>query len=211
MRCIHRKGWHFRYRNNIFFHGGAILDGGHTFGKNGEKNTFLPSSASRAGPAPVLYHRSMPREWQVVLAIPELHKGAHDQQEVNIFQEYCPVSIKDVRTLCHLLLMVILPAIETRSFSSLCEGINRIQSTGFKKVEIDIRGDSIKTLMEQLKDAGAPCVGMSSFGPTLYALARNNQQAEEIRDNVLGLGYPMRECIITRFNNHGAEVKLLDG
>ncbi|HMK15967.1 MAG TPA: DUF98 domain-containing protein, partial [Methanomicrobiales archaeon] len=41
---------------------------------------------------------------------------------------------------------------------------------GFKRVEISLRPPEIPGLMACLRDAGAACAGMSSFGPTVYAV-----------------------------------------
>ncbi|NVM03717.1 MAG: hypothetical protein HWN67_15405 [Candidatus Helarchaeota archaeon] len=48
---------------NVFQKGGFILDAGHTFGKNKQKNSFLPSRASNAPPPPALLHYTVPENW----------------------------------------------------------------------------------------------------------------------------------------------------
>lgn len=71
---------------SAFESGGFILDGGHKFG---EKKSFLPSSASRLPPAPVLLRKDFP-DWDILVAVPK-QKGASRKTEVNIFQKVCPV------------------------------------------------------------------------------------------------------------------------
>ena len=50
------------------------------------------------------------------------------------------------------------------------DSVNRIQDIGFKKIENQLQKPVIGEIMNLLRDAGAPGVGMSSFGPTIYAI-----------------------------------------
>ncbi|MFX0103563.1 MAG: beta-ribofuranosylaminobenzene 5'-phosphate synthase [Candidatus Hodarchaeota archaeon] len=192
-----------------YFQGGFIIDGGHSFGKGLEKPTFLPSSASNACPPPVLVREDMPGKWRIVCAIPSDTKGAHDAEEVNIFQEYCPIPLNEVEKLCHLLLMKLLPAIKLGEFNTVCSCINAIQGIGFKKIEVDLRGTNFKKLMKEWSDAGAPCVGMSSFGPLIYSLARSEEEALELKEKIDKImNFSKVSSFITRFSNSGAKIKI---
>ncbi|MBS7623816.1 hypothetical protein KEJ39_09155, partial [Candidatus Bathyarchaeota archaeon] len=61
--------------------GGLILDGGHSFGRGKDKETFLPSSASEAPPAKVLARYDFPQDWAFILATPTTGKGAFGHRE----------------------------------------------------------------------------------------------------------------------------------
>jgi beta-ribofuranosylaminobenzene 5'-phosphate synthase len=193
-----------------YFTGGFILDGGHEFGKGKEKNSFLPSSTSNASPAPILYRQDLPDEWRVVIGIPAFDQGAHDAEEVYIFKTCCPVSLQDVQKISHLVLMKLLPAIKQRKFMEICECINSFQDIGFKKVEVDMRGDAYRHLLRSWRDAGAPCAGMSSFGPAVYSFAENDDHAVEIKnalDNIMkGTG---GKSFITKIQNTGATIRYI--
>ncbi|MHA1681399.1 MAG: beta-ribofuranosylaminobenzene 5'-phosphate synthase family protein [Promethearchaeota archaeon] len=194
-----------------YVHGGVILDGGHSYGPGMQKSSFLPSSASDAMPAPVIFHESLPADWRVVYAVPELDKGAHDATEVNVFQEYCPVPLHEVEKLSHLLLMSMMPALKRGDHDLACRCIDAIQGLGFKKLEIGLRGSQISGIIDRWRDAGAPCVGMSSFGPCIYCIARDVDQA---RDAQRSMHEILKQyggvCSITKFNNSGASVLMLD-
>ncbi len=154
-----------------FDHGGFIIDGGH---KIEEKPDFLPSSASTASPAPLLTRYHFPKEWKVILAIPNVPAGASGPEEVNIFQKYCPIPLNEVQRLSHILLMKMMPAVVEGDLESFGSSVNQIQETGFKKIELELQDPVIDEIIENMRSEGAAGVGMSSFGPTVYAVTDNN-------------------------------------
>jgi beta-ribofuranosylaminobenzene 5'-phosphate synthase len=154
-----------------FESGGFILDGGHAFGKDGEKTDFRPSSAS-AGiqPAPVIARHPFPEDWQILLLIPSLDDLVSGGLEEEIFRESCPVPIGEVRETCHEVVMRMLPGIVEHDIDLFGAAVSRVQELGFKKLEISRQPPLIPALISGLKEAGAPCAGMSSFGPALFAV-----------------------------------------
>jgi beta-ribofuranosylaminobenzene 5'-phosphate synthase len=154
-----------------FAQGGFIVDGGHSFGEGGEKGDFRPSAAS-AGvrPAPVIACHDFPPAWQIVLATPCIPAGASGSRELDIFRSACPVPLEEVRETCHEVLMRMLPGVVDGDLGLFSRAVNRIQDLGFKRVEHSLQPPEIRLLMEEMRDAGAPCSGMSSFGPTVYAV-----------------------------------------
>ena len=79
-----------------FEKGGFIVDGGHRFR---DKGAFMPSATSLVPPGPVLFREDFP-DWDLVIAVPN-DKGVHDQEEINIFKEFCPLPIEEVREIAH--------------------------------------------------------------------------------------------------------------
>jgi beta-ribofuranosylaminobenzene 5'-phosphate synthase len=177
----------------VFEQGGFILDGGHS---TSEKKTFLPSSASKAKPAPILARYRFP-DWKIAIVIP---KGSevHGKKEVNIFQKYCPIPITDVRKLCHLILMRLLPAIVEEDIVAFGEEINKIQKTGFKKIELELQNPKVREILKkcQKNTFGA---GLSSFGPAIYCLPDDvDKLLDQIGDDA--------RVIITKANNEGVRI-----
>ncbi len=182
-----------------FDKGGFIIDGGH---HHDEKPDFLPSSASKASPPPIIARYDFPTEWKVVLVIPHLEKHVSGEKEVNIFQEYCPVPLEEVQRLSHILLMKMMPAILEKDLEIFGEAVNSIQNIGFKKIENQLQNPVIGEIMQLLRDAGAPGVGMSSFGPTIYAVTDSPQDiVSAARDALADVG---GHIIETRAQNNGA-------
>ncbi|MCZ7391989.1 MAG: beta-ribofuranosylaminobenzene 5'-phosphate synthase [Candidatus Methanoperedens sp.] len=178
--------------------GGFILDGGHKFSM---KKDFLPSSASKLPPAPVLLRRDFP-DWDIVVAVPE-QKGASLKNEVNIFQKECPLPLKEVEKLSHIILMQLLPALVEEDMLTFGKSINAIQEIGFKKKEVELQPVSMK-LMKALRDAGAYGAGMSSFGPTVYAFGEDTWNLKKIAKEFLG---EKGQVFITKARNEGARIE----
>ncbi|MGZ7134753.1 MAG: beta-ribofuranosylaminobenzene 5'-phosphate synthase [Methanobacterium sp.] len=185
-----------------FDKGGFIIDGGHRID---EKPDFLPSSASQAPPAPLIARYDFPEEWKIIIAIPNVPAGASGPKEVNIFQKYCPISLSEVQKLSHILLMKMMPAVVEKDISSFGDSINQIQSVGFKKIEVELQNPLIHNLIENMRSAGAAGVGMSSFGPTVYAITDNDsKEIERAARNTMGdIG---GELIITKAQNNEAVI-----
>ncbi len=181
-----------------FESGGFILDGGHKFS---EKKAFLPSAASKLPPAPVLLRKDFP-DWDIVVAIPE-EKGASAKNEVNIFRKECPVPLKEVEKLSHIILMQLLPALVEKDIITFGKSINEIQDIGFKKREVKLQPVS-KDLMMALREGGAYGAGMSSFGPTVYALGENS---EEIKATAIDFLNGKGDVFITEARNRGARIE----
>ncbi len=179
-----------------FEHGGFILDGGHS---TKEKKDFLPSSASKASPPPLLARYEFP-DWKVALVIPKIKKEFYGRKEVNIFQRYCPISIADVRKLSHVILMKILPSLIEEDIETFGQGINEIQNIGFKRLEVSLQVREVKELMRlcRLHSYGA---GLSSFGPAIYCIVENE------RDLLNALKDKEVDTIVTKANNSGAKIK----
>jgi beta-ribofuranosylaminobenzene 5'-phosphate synthase len=190
-----------------FASGGFILDGGHRFGSPGGKQAFSPSSASREiPPAPVISRLAFPEDWRLLLVIPEIPSGASGGRERDIFSQYCPVPLDEVREICHEVLMRMLPGIAGHDLDLFAASVNRIQEIGFKRVEHSLQPPLVSTIMEAMQSAGAACAGMSSFGPTLFAvgdtgMAAIEQAARGVLKDVGG------EVLQTGARNTGAEIR----
>jgi beta-ribofuranosylaminobenzene 5'-phosphate synthase len=185
-----------------FENGGFIVDCGH---KSIVKPSFLPSSASNAFPPPIMARYDFPMDWKIILVIPNVERGVSGAKEVDAFKNYCPIPLNEVEKLSHLLLMKLMPSILESDLDSFGYSINNIQDIGFKKIENKLQNPFINILMQNLRDAGAVGVGMSSFGPTVYAVTDTNEQdivsaANDVIKDVGG------EIIKTRARNKGAEL-----
>ncbi|SDA37407.1 beta-ribofuranosylaminobenzene 5'-phosphate synthase [Methanobrevibacter millerae] len=181
-----------------FDHGGFIVDGGHS---KKEKDSFLPSSASKASPPQLFGRYEFPEEWGVLLVILKSDVSVNGQKEVNIFQEYCPIDTQEVELYSHLVFMNMIPFLIEKDLPCFGNIINKIQTIGFKNIEVSLQTDNIKNLMKKLREIGAYAVGMSSFGPTVYSFydETNKHIVDEIKDYVGDDGI----VITTKAQNHG--------
>ena len=154
-------------------HGGFLLDGGHRFRRGeGSKNGYSPSSASvGVPPPPLLLHYDFPT-WDVLVVIPQ-GEGASGNRERDLFEEACPVPASDVEKMCRILLAQMLPAVLEKDLSTFGAAMEGYQSYGFKVFEAETQGPLIAECAAFLRDNGGIGVGMSSWGPTLFAFGHD--------------------------------------
>jgi beta-ribofuranosylaminobenzene 5'-phosphate synthase len=187
-----------------FSSGGLIIDGGHSFGIYGDKTDFRPSSASPGiRPPPVIARHPFPDEWQVLLVVPTIGDRVSGTGEQDIFRNACPVPQEEVQEICHEIVMQLLPGIVRHDLGLFAAAVNRIQETGFKKIEIARQTAVVRELLTGLRDAGAACTGMSSFGPAVYAITDSDPAGLE-RAAARILGETPHLTIRTKGNNTGA-------
>lgn len=193
--------------------GGLILDGGHSFGVGKAKEAFLPSSASRAPPPPLLLRYRFPEDWRFVVAVPNVATDFHGDREVQIFREKCPLPAAEVGKVCRIVLMKVLPALVERDIEAFGGGLTELQGVGFPSVAPEIVKPVVRDCMSFMLSEGAYGVGQSSFGPATYGLMEGDKEAERLSSAVRG--FLDREVGGTVFcasaNNSGASVRVIRG
>jgi beta-ribofuranosylaminobenzene 5'-phosphate synthase len=163
-----------------FESGGFIIDGGHRSGIPGTKSGFSPSAASTGlKAAPLTVRHRFPDDWKILLVIPANSATISGQREQDLFRTCCPVPLSDVQTICHEIVMGLLPSLVEHDLDQFAASVNRIQQIGFKSAEIHAQSPVIRKTLSLLLDAGAPAAGMSSFGPTLFAIGDGDMPSVE--------------------------------
>ena len=192
-----------------FEYGGFIVDGGHTFGAGGEKTDFRPSAASQGvSPPPIIARHDFPTDWKILVAIPDVPAGASGNIETGIFRAHCPVPLDEVRALSHEILMRMLPGIASRDLDLFGSSINAVQDLGFKKVELSLQPPQVTGLLPVLRNAGAAGAGLSSFGPTVYAVGDTGMTALEQAACSFMQEHGGGTTILTTARNRGATVRV---
>ncbi|MFX1366025.1 MAG: beta-ribofuranosylaminobenzene 5'-phosphate synthase [Promethearchaeota archaeon] len=192
--------------------GGFILDGGHDFGIGKEKETFLPSSASTSvSPAITIFRHDIPENWRFVLVIPNIKKGAYGDEEISVFKNFTPVQRSEVNEISNQVIMKILPGIIKKDLTCFGEGLNKIQSLGFKKIEIELQHKVVKDLLRFFEDYGLKAYGMSSFGPSVVGIVESNSEAEILlREVQTAQKHRGGHIYICKPNNTGAKIEFID-
>jgi beta-ribofuranosylaminobenzene 5'-phosphate synthase len=185
--------------------GGFIVDGGHRF-QRGEhcKHGFMPSAAS-AGiePPPVLARHDFP-DWDVLVAVP-LGEGASGLREVTLFKVICPLPIQEVQKMSHIVLMQMLPAVLEKDLEHFGMAMEAYQKCGFKVFELRAQTQLLWDCLKFLKDSGGVGVGMSSWGPAVYAFGEDLRELQAKTREWLA-GHGGGETILTKANNQGMRV-----
>lgn len=191
--------------------GGFLVDGGHTTALKGSLDVYRPSSASIGVSVPPLLAQHPFPDWPLLLAVPN-GKHIHGSEEERLFREVCPISMEDIRSLCHVILMQMLPAIVERNLSAFGAAMWAIQRHRWKSFETSSQASGVQRLINRFdKELGLAGVCMSSWGTALLCVDERllgdhaDMLEREIRQLVqaeAGGGWVMR----TKALNAGASV-----
>ncbi len=192
--------------------GGFILDAGHEFGAGKQKETYLPSSSSgHVDPALTIFRYPIPENWRFIIVIPNVKKGAYGDEELSIFQKYSPIPREEVNEVSHQILMKVIPGILKNDLAMFGEGIKRIQSIGFKKIEIALQNDVVKGLLKFFEEKGVKAYAMSSFGPGVVAITESDADAQKLKQDLHAFPAPEGGHIyISKPNNSGAKIEIIE-
>ena len=102
--------------------------------------------------------------------------------------------------------MRMIPGLVEQDIDLFGSAINRTQVLGFKKVEVAMQHPVVSSLIEAMVEAGAAGAGLSSFGPTVYAVG-DSGMADVARAAKEVLGDRGGTVIPTRARNDGAAVR----
>lgn len=183
-----------------FARGGLIVEGG---------------KRSTEQLAPLVARLALPREWCFVLLLPRDGHGLHGDAEVDAFDALGAIRPEMTDALCRCVLLELLPAAAEGDFRAFGEAVYEInQRVG--ECFASCQGGSYATpqlaeTVALLRRHGVCGVGQSSWGPTLFALARDTEHAEQIcallrRYNV----DTTAELLVARVCDHGAKVMTND-
>jgi beta-ribofuranosylaminobenzene 5'-phosphate synthase len=180
--------------------GGFIADGG----------------VKRGRFSPLIFCCDFPEEWRFVVATPEIKRRLDEKAEKKLFRRAtAPASI--ARAICHLLVMKMLPSLmesDIESFGGALTEVQRLVGKAFSPYQGGIfRGRIVSDVVNHMLKHGAYGVGQSSWGPTVYGLAENVDQADELMEKVKKFLQSRDRKAVVRVakpNNRGAKVKIED-
>jgi beta-ribofuranosylaminobenzene 5'-phosphate synthase len=190
-----------------FEHGGVVADAGHRYGGPGGKTAFAPTAASVAfPPPPILFHAPLPSNWGIILALPA-GRIVHGEEERTLFTKYCPVPSEEAAESARLTLMKIIPAVLEADLESFGDGIEAMQKLGLKRHEIARQNDAVHDTMTEMRRLGLSGVGMSSWGPAVFAFSAAGPDIDLETGRALEAFGSQRggmPVILTRASEHGA-------
>jgi beta-ribofuranosylaminobenzene 5'-phosphate synthase len=160
-----------------FWHGGMIFDGGRKRRTAAEQ--LVPSSAASIHPAaPLLCWRaSLP--FFPVLVKAKSWELIYGEKERRLFNQFTPVPCREADQCARAVYMDLQSAVVTEDFDAFCSALSELSTIGFKKRELDFRGDAAKVILCSMAKAGLNGAGMSSWGPTFFGFAQSAGLAEQ--------------------------------
>ncbi|MDX6683170.1 MAG: beta-ribofuranosylaminobenzene 5-phosphate synthase [Solirubrobacteraceae bacterium] len=197
-----------------FERGGLIVDGGHSFAdKNQTDAGYRPSAFSTTMRIPPLLSRMRFPAWPILLLTPH-GREIHGPLEASLFAEVCPVPLDDVRSLTHLLLMRLLPAVAECNLSAFGRSLWDVQDHCWKAFEIDAQVVGIGRILRRLRsELGVAGAGMSSWGTSIACFdprlsdSRCSDLLQEVQ-NVMDDETDGGDLILTRARNSAAAVSV---
>ena len=177
-----------------FEQGGFLVDGG----KRGDDEL-----------APLLLRAVFPEPWRIVLARPAGSVGLHGAAEQRVFAEMENTEHGD--RLCRLVLLGMLPALAERDLTQFGEALheyNRRAGEGFATAQGGhYAGAAVTELVEWFRSQGVRGVGQSSWGPTLFAIAADPEEADQLQGRLLRKANI--EVVVTAARNEGAVCQIV--
>jgi beta-RFAP synthase len=177
--------------------GGLVVDAGRG------AQTALP---------PIVGRVAFPAHWRVLVLLDPRRQGVHGAAEINAFARLAPMSAGDAAHLCRLALMQALPAVAEEDLASFGAAITELQARlgdYFAPTQGGQRFSSpdVAAALRHLEAQGACGIGQSSWGPTGFAFAASEAQADHLVASAcqhFGRGLDIR---VSAGLNRGAEAQ----
>jgi beta-RFAP synthase len=157
-----------------------------------ENGGFLVEGGKKdMGPiAPMLARAEFPAQWRVVLMIPPWGKGLHGTEEARAFDQLGdPVrSLRLTDSLCRLVLLGMLPALaecDLRGFGEALHDFNLRAGEAFANVQGGFYSSArTAEAVEFIRGEGLYGVGQSSWGPAVFAIAEDHEEADALAEKL---------------------------
>jgi len=185
-----------------FEHGGFIVDAGQRVNSKGE----IP---------PLAFRQPFPEDWEFIIAIPETERKIYGAEEKEAFKKIIPVPAGISADISSLLQIKLLPALvekNIKEFGQSLTEIDRKVGLFFKNIQNGIyREKTSKQLVEFMLGNGFHGAGQSSWGPSVYTVAKEKETKEKesaLREFMQKNGIP-GDIITTKASNTGASINIL--
>jgi len=200
LRYLSRRGGASGIGLHGFFHGGLLADGGHKTGQ-----ALSPSAAATDFvPPPLLVRLDFPVDWRIWLLLPCDGVRYFGGTEIAMFRENLPIPEGEALETVAVAYHGVVAQVAVRDLEGLALGLSRLQSTGFKRVEIASQSPGVRGLLNALKAEGV-ANGMSSLGPLVFAFSGPEADHEAaIRDATYAWDAELLAVTVAR--NTGYEV-----
>ena len=185
-----------------FFVGGLVVDAGRR--RVAEWKPVPSSENIRTGIPVLLMNFRFPDNWRVALLSPSA-PPISGEIEREFFERKCPISSAEALNAIAQVYHGVVPSILQRDIELLRESLKSISASGFKKSEIEIHGRVVRDIIYELNESNIAC-GMSSLGPTIYAIFEANDERKFERICSVARTWSAQIQGPFRARNQGAEV-----
>jgi beta-RFAP synthase len=180
--------------------------GVHGFARGG----FLVDGGKRDGPglASLVAHAPFPEDWRVVVVLPGDNPAPHGPAEHAAFARLVDRPA-ETDALCRLVLLGMLPALAERDFPAFGAALHDFNARAgglFAAAQGGTyAGPHVAAAVAFLRGAGVRGVGQSSWGPAVFAVVGDPEEAEALaRRTAAHLGLPAGRAFVARGSPGGA-------
>jgi beta-ribofuranosylaminobenzene 5'-phosphate synthase len=166
--------------------------------------------------SPLVARLDFPDTWRILVILLPVGPGLHGLDENRAFQQLRdhPVPGATTDLLCRLVLLGMLPALAEQDWSAFGQALyefNVLVGETFASVQGGIYANpAIGDLVSWLRDQGIPGAGQSSWGPAVFAIARDEGQARSLVPRVRSrFSLPPDAVLVTRACNRGGTIEEL--
>jgi beta-RFAP synthase len=153
---------------------------------------FVVEGGRRAGVdddvGPLVARLPFPAGWRYVLALPNASPGVSGTAEADAFAALRAPHERDVERVSHLVLMAMLPALadaDLKTFGAALTEVQEINGRWFSAAQGGTFAPGLSTdVIALMRDAGAPGVGQSSWGPAVYAVVDGDAASAALADHI---------------------------
>lgn len=183
-----------------FFRGGLIAESGR-----------LPGERL----APLEHRVELPAAWRFLLVRPDAPPGVSGDREQAIFNGIDPVPPGITDRLQNILQESLIPAAKSGDFEQFSQAIQAygdFAGSCFAKWQYGtFANPQVAALVQFIRSVGTIGVGQSSWGPTVFALTRDEASAVELRQRI-SAAFPGQELRfdVSAADNEGARIVVSD-
>ncbi len=162
---------------------------------------------------PILMRTSFPEAWRVLLIMDTRTTGVHGEAEAQAFARLPPLAQTAAAHVCRLLLMQLVPGLmeaDIEAFGSAVTEIQSIVGSHFAAAQggAPWASPAVGRIAAKLKEAGAYGIGQSSWGPTGFAFAPSQENAQHLYATLVEAARAEGlEIMIARGRNRGATIE----
>jgi beta-RFAP synthase len=186
-----------------------------------ERGGLLVEAGKRSAEdlAPLAARTDFPTAWRIVLIVPARQSGGAaglhgaDERETFARLRQAPADLARTDTLCRLALLGLLPAAAEHDLEAFGEALydfNRRSGEMFAPAQGGMySGPAVEQIVAFVRARGIRGVGQSSWGPTVFAIAADEEQAGELAEDVRAhFGLSAAEVLVTEAWNQGMLMSL---
>ena len=165
--------------------------------------------------SPLVARVALPEAWRFVLFGDSRREGLSGKNERESFAQLPPVSPDMTSRLREEIVAKMLPAAEANDFNAFGESIYRYGCLAGECFAAGQGGiyasDDAQQLVHAIRDLGVHGVGQSSWGPTIFALAENDVQAQQLVERLASSGsHDAWNANVVAARNVGATIQVED-